>query len=223
MGDLPQTAASLCDMPPVANRRIVVSGCRSVTLRFRRTSGCPIAILWFVASPGSPGWCYGTKMKTVQLAIRDAACAQTICNVLRREGRHTVLVVDQPDLALDGVIVLDCEHLEHIGMAEEPGRFVLVTRKDPDKLAWIWNAGIRHVVFEDDSANTVQLAVSAAELRQTLPSGTGSACTRGTASDRSRRFVQFRRDDGLPILNEGGTGRCRACHHCFPANAPEEL
>ena len=163
-------------------------------------------------------------MKTVQLAIRDAACAQSICNVLRREGRHTVLVVDQPDLALDGVIVLDCEHLEHIGMAEEPGRFVLVTRKDPDKLAWIWNAGIRHVVFEDDSANTVQLAVSAAELRQTRPStDTGSAYTRGTAGDRSRRFVQLRRDGGPTILNEGGTGRCRACHHCFPANVPEGL
>jgi hypothetical protein len=163
-------------------------------------------------------------MKTVQLAIRDAACAQTICSVLRREGRHTVLVVDQPDLALDGVIVLDSEHLESINMAAEPGRFVLVTRKDPDKLAWIWNAGIRHVVFEDDSPNTVQLAISAAELRQTLPSaGAASAGTRGTPGNRSRRFVQFRREGGLPILNEGGTGRCRACHHCFPANVPDEL
>ena len=223
MGDLPQTAASLCDMPPVANRRIVLSGCRSVTLRVGSRTGCPIATSWFVASFGLPGQRYGTKMKTVQLAIRDAACAQSICNVLCREGRHTVLVVDQPDLALDGVIVLDCEHLESIGMAD-PGRFVLVTRKDPDKLAWIWNAGIRHVVFEDDSANTVQLAVSAAELRQTRPgAGTAAGCTRGTAGNQSRRFVQLRRDTGPAILNEGGTGRCRACHHCFPANVPDEL
>ena len=106
-------------------------------------------------------------MKTVQVAIRDAACSQSICNVLRREGRHTVVVVDQPDFSLEGVIILDSEHLERVGVAaEQSDRFVLVTRKDPDRLARIWNAGVRHVVFEDDSPNTVQLAVSAAELRQ---------------------------------------------------------
>ena len=164
-------------------------------------------------------------MKTVQVAIRDAGCGQSICNVLRREGRHTVLVVDQPDLSLEGVIVLDCEHLERIGIAaDQPDRFVLVTRKDPDRLARIWNAGIRHVVFEDDSPNTVQLAVSAAELRQSRPApGRESPHERGAVGAESRRHLQLRRGSGLPILDGNGTDRCRACHHRFPVAGLNEF
>lgn len=164
-------------------------------------------------------------MKTVQVAIRDAGCAQSICNVLRREGRHTVLVVDQPDLSLEGVIVLDCEHLERVGIAaEQPDRFVLVTRKDPDRLARIWNAGIRHVVFEDDSPNTVQLAVSAAELRQSRPApGKETPDPKGAVGAQSRRHSQVRRGSDLPILGGSGTDRCRACHHRFPAASPDEF
>jgi len=109
-------------------------------------------------------------MTTVQVAIHDTGYAETICSLLRREGRYSVLVVDEPDLALEGVVVLDCEHLEGLALSgEAPERFVLVTRKDPDKLAQLWNAGIRHVVFQEDSPNTAQLAVSAAELRQPRP------------------------------------------------------
>jgi hypothetical protein len=159
------------------------------------------------------------NMKTVQVAIRDAECSQGICNVLRREGRHTVVVVDQPDLSLDGVIVLDCEHLDRVGAAaEQPDRLVLVTRKDPDKLARIWNAGIRHVVFEDDSPNTVQLAVSAAELRQTRP-----ATSTAAVGAPPRKHSQLRRCSELPILGGSGTDRCRACHHRFPAKGPDEF
>jgi hypothetical protein len=165
-------------------------------------------------------------MKTVQVAIRDAGCAESICNVLRREGRHTVLVVDQPDLSLEGVIVLDCEHLERVGIAaEQPDRFVLITRKDPDRLARIWNAGIRHVVFEDDSPNTVQLAVSAAELRQLRPApGREIPDLRGREGGTPlRRHSQLRRGSGLPILGGNGTDQCRACHYHFPVKSPDEF
>jgi len=165
-------------------------------------------------------------MKTVQVAIRDAECSQSICDVLRREGRHTVVVVDQPDFSLDGVIVLDGEHLERIGLGiEQPDRFVLITRKDPDRLARLWNAGIRHVVFEDDSSNTVQLAVSAAELRQLRPAlGKETAESLRTAGGtQPRRQGHIRQGGGLPILGGSGTDRCRACHHRFPATDPDEL
>jgi len=164
-------------------------------------------------------------MKTVQVAIRDAACSQSICNVLRREGRHTVVVVDQPDLSLEGVIVLDGEHLERVGIAaDQPDRFVLITRKDPDRLARLWNAGIRHVVFEDDSPNTVQLAVSAAELRQWRPGmGKETVNPQGAVAAPPRRHSQLRRGSSLPILGGGGTDRCRACHHRFPAESPDEF
>jgi hypothetical protein len=132
------------------------------------------------------------------------------------------VVVDQPDLSQEGVIVLDCEHLERIGFAaDQPDRLVLITRKDPDRLARIWNAGIRHVVFEDDSPNTVQLAVSAAELRQARPATGKDAAAAGAAP--LRRHSQLRRESELPILGGSGTDRCRACHHRFPANGPDEF
>lgn len=70
------------------------------------------------------------NMTTVQVAIRDKEYSQSICNLLRREGRYSVLAVDEPDLTREGVIVLDCEHMEGLPLAEEaPERFVLVTRK----------------------------------------------------------------------------------------------
>src|SRR5579884_1401154 len=124
-------------------------------------------------------------MTTVQVAIGDADYARNICALLRREGRYSVVVVDHPNLQMDGVVVLDSEHLEGLDLgAEAPERFVLVTRKDPDKLARLWNAGIRHVVFEEDSPNTAQLAVSAAELRQ--PRVAGSRPPRERAADPLR-------------------------------------
>ncbi|HTP87630.1 MAG TPA: hypothetical protein VMJ34_11795 [Bryobacteraceae bacterium] len=163
-------------------------------------------------------------MKTVQVAIRDAEYAESICNVLRREGRHTVVLVDQPDLSLEGVIVLDCEHLERIGIAaQEPDRLVLVTRKDPDRLARIWNAGIRHVVFEDDSPNTVQLAVSAAELRQARPATQKDNAGQGAVGAPPRRHSQLRRGSELPILGGNGMNRYRACHYRFPVKGPHEF
>lgn len=142
-------------------------------------------------------------MTTVQVAIRDADYAQTICNLLRREGRYSILVVDEPDLTLEGVVVLDCEHLESLALAgEAPERFVLVTRKDPDKLAQLWNAGIRHVVFEEDSPNTAQLAVSAAELRQPRPSSSRAEDRNSTEGRRPIMHRHHRRP--MPPCASGG-------------------
>lgn len=105
-------------------------------------------------------------MTTVQIAIADQVYAQTITGLLHREGRYRLLMVAEPDLTLEGVIVLDCEHLDQLGELDNPERFVLITAKYPDKLARLWNAGVRHVAFREDSPRLVQLAVSAAELRQ---------------------------------------------------------
>jgi hypothetical protein len=158
-------------------------------------------------------------MKTVQVAIGDAEHSQAISNLLRREGMHSVVVVEEPDLSLDGVIVLDCEHLERIGCETvSTDRFVLITRKDPDKLARIWNAGIRHVVFEDDSPNTVQLAVSAAELRQSRPLPRrlpGEPVGASGARPAGHRHSRLRPQSELPVFSGDVPDRCRACHHSF--------
>jgi hypothetical protein len=105
-------------------------------------------------------------MKTVQLAIRDSDYAQSLRNLLLRDGTHRVYLVDQPNLRLDGVVVIDENRFQNLASLDtEPERFVVVTRKGADNLSRVWEAGIRHVVFEEDSPNTTQLAIIAAELR----------------------------------------------------------
>ena len=109
-------------------------------------------------------------MKTVQLALPDSEYAQSLRNLLLRDGSHQVLVVDQPDLKLDGVVVIDGDRFESLSVIEpEPERFVVITRKGTDHLSKVWEAGVRHVVFEGDSPNTTQLAIIAAELRMPKP------------------------------------------------------
>ena len=104
-------------------------------------------------------------MKNVQLAILDANYAQSLRNLLLRDGRHKVHLVEKPDLKLDGVVVIDENKFECLTMFAEPERFVLVTRKGVENLSRVWDAGIRHVVFTEDSPGTAQMAVIAAELR----------------------------------------------------------
>ena len=105
-------------------------------------------------------------MKTVQLAIPDSHYAQSLRNLLLRDGTHRVYLVDQPNLRLDGVVVIDENRFQNLAQLDpEPERFVVITRKGTDNLSRVWEAGIRHVVFEGDSPNTAQLAIIAAELR----------------------------------------------------------
>jgi hypothetical protein len=106
------------------------------------------------------------QMKTVQLAIGDSEYSQTLHNLLARDGAHQVFLVDRPDLNLDGVVVVDESWFEPLlAMNLEPERLVVITKKGSDRLSRVWEAGIRHVVFEGDSPSTAQLAVIAAELR----------------------------------------------------------
>jgi len=105
-------------------------------------------------------------MKTVQISLRDPDYAQTLRNLLLRDGNHRVYIVDQADLRLDGVVVTDATSPDNLSMlADEPERFVVLTHKGTDHLSKIWDTGVRHVVFEGDPPNTAQLAVIAAELR----------------------------------------------------------
>lgn len=105
-------------------------------------------------------------MKIVQIALRDSDYAQALRNLLLRDGNHRVYVVEDADLRLDGVVVTDAVAADNLSMLQKaPERFVVLTRKVSDHLSKIWDAGVRHVVFEGDSPSTAQLAVIAAELR----------------------------------------------------------
>ncbi|HLK18403.1 MAG TPA: hypothetical protein VKT81_05580 [Bryobacteraceae bacterium] len=105
-------------------------------------------------------------MKTVQLAMQDSEYAQTIRTLLLRDGIHNVYLVDHPDLHLDGVVVLDQSALQDLADTDtDRDRFLVVTAKDAADLSRMWAAGIRHVVYKEDSPYTAQLAIIAAELR----------------------------------------------------------
>ena len=115
-------------------------------------------------------------MKTVQLALRDTAYSRALESLLTRDGAHRVYRVEKPDLRLDGVVVTDGSRFENAADVErEPERFVVLTHRGGDQLARIWDAGVRHVVFEGDSPSTAQLAVIAAELRMPASAKGGGA------------------------------------------------
>ena len=105
-------------------------------------------------------------MKTVQLAIRDSEYARSIRKLLLRDGTHNVYLVDHPNLHLDGVVVMDQGTFQNLADRDsDRERFLVLAGKGTDDLSRMWEAGIRHVVFEEDSPYTTQLAIIAAELR----------------------------------------------------------
>lgn len=119
-------------------------------------------------------------MKTIQLAIGNTEYAQSLRDLLLRDGTHRVYLVDVPDLRLDGVIVMDGDRPEHLAMLDQqPERFVVITHKGSDSLASVWNAGVRHVLFDGDPPNTAQLAIIAAELRLPTAKGSRVAASKG--------------------------------------------
>jgi hypothetical protein len=144
-------------------------------------------------------------MKTVQLAIRDSEYAQSLRSSLLRDGTHRVYVVDRPDLRLDGVVVIDGSKFDSLSvLGDQPERFVVLTRKGIDSLSRLWNAGIRHVLFEGDSPNTAQLAIIAAELR--LPSsGVRAGKMSGLPSESHHTSPRA----SLAVL--GPSARCGRC------------
>ena len=148
-------------------------------------------------------------MKTVQLAIRDSEYAQSLRNLLLRDGTHRVILVDKPDLKLEGVVVIDGSGFENLAPLDSaPERFVVITRKGTDHLARVWDAGVRHVVFLEDSPNTAQLAIIAAELR--LPKLNPVAGSTAIAPSVKRRATPHR--DLLALDPSARYSRC-----CFPA------
>lgn len=105
-------------------------------------------------------------MSNVQLAIQDERYAAALADLLKNDGSRHVAVVERPDLNIDGIIVIDGSRPENILLLmTQPERFVVITRMDVALLSKIWDAGVRHVVFEGDSPATTLLAVIAAELR----------------------------------------------------------
>jgi hypothetical protein len=109
-------------------------------------------------------------MKTVQVSLRDSGQAHSLRELLLRDGVHQVHLVDQPDIAVAGVIVvdidvIDIDRLERSGvLARGRERLVIVAPKASADLVRVYEAGVRHVVFHGDAPQTVRVAILATEL-----------------------------------------------------------
>jgi aspartate 1-decarboxylase len=109
-------------------------------------------------------------MQTVQVAIRDSEHACSLRDLLLVDGVHQVHLVERPNLAIAGVIVMDLDHLDRSGaLAAERERLVVMASKARIDLARVWKAGVRHVVFRGDAPRTVRVAVLATELTLLAP------------------------------------------------------
>ncbi len=109
-------------------------------------------------------------MNTVQVAIHDSQHAYSLRDLLLGDGVHQVHLLERPNLAIAGVIVMDLDHLERSGaLASGRERLVVMASKASVDLARVWKAGVRHVVFRGDAPQTVRVAVLATELSLIAP------------------------------------------------------
>jgi hypothetical protein len=91
-------------------------------------------------------------------------------DLLLGDGVHQVHLVEWPNLAIPGVIVMDLDDLERCGaLAGGRERLVVMVLKASVDLAKVWKTGVRHVVFQGDAPRTVRVAVLATELSLTAP------------------------------------------------------
>jgi hypothetical protein len=109
-------------------------------------------------------------MYTVQLAVGNAPYGAVLSELLTHAESCRVTAVDRPDPRQPGVLVVNEQTLERLPLPlERPERVVLITPKEPQRLARAWEAGIRCVVFDSDPPRTMALAIMGAGLRVRSP------------------------------------------------------
>lgn len=118
-------------------------------------------------------------MGSIQLALSDTAKAEALRSVLSRSAKVPVLCVERPDPETACAVVVDREHLSLLPVPlGHPERIVMVVPGDEEILQAAWDLGVNSVVNEQDSVNTVVLAILAVCLN------TGPAKDRAPAQDR---------------------------------------
>ena len=193
LGDIPHRRA---DYGPNASGKLFKTG----------TFG--VAITALKAMAGELHFTGSTSVKTmltVQLAIENQRYAAELADLLQQDGSHVVVVVDHPDLGVDGIIVVDGDRQENLLLFEaHPERFVVIARKSADLLSRVWDAGVRHVVFEEDSPQMALLAISAAELRVPQFRSTKTMPVAQLGGERRRLLPKF----PVPVLDSRADSRC---------------
>jgi hypothetical protein len=114
-----------------------------------------------------------STISNVQIAIEDHVYAEQLRGLLEEDSAHRAYVVDRPDPAIDGVMVLDETTLGDVPVpAGRDGMRYLVLGSevsDPNKL---WNAGVRRLLPAKHPPELVRIAILSTELilsQKTLP------------------------------------------------------
>jgi hypothetical protein len=103
-------------------------------------------------------------MTTVQIAIKNSKYALALRNLLAREG-YKVLIVQKPDLAVPGLIVLADSWLPALDTSQPERLIVVASQQGASDFLRFWRAGLRNVIFANDSPQVAYLAVLAANMR----------------------------------------------------------
>lgn len=103
-------------------------------------------------------------MTTVQIAIKDSKYAFVLRNLLIRDG-YRVLIVEKPDLAVPGLIVLADSWLNELRTSQPERLIVFASQQNTSHLRDLWRAGLRNVIFANDPPQVAYLAVLAANMR----------------------------------------------------------
>jgi hypothetical protein len=105
-------------------------------------------------------------MASIQLVLSDAAKAEALRGVLARSAQREVVCLDNPDLQSACVVVVDQQRFACLHQPlTHPDKIVLLAHNDPVSLKEAWDAGVSSVVTDQDSLNTLVLAILAVCLR----------------------------------------------------------
>ena len=106
-------------------------------------------------------------MHNVQLAIRDRAYGSALRDLLMADGQHQVHIVNYPNPAIDGVVVVDDTIVSHVTSSPrlDFDRCVIFTQTVALDVNQLWEAGVRHVIHADQPPHVGRLVVLAAENR----------------------------------------------------------
>lgn len=122
-------------------------------------------------------------MTTVQLATTNREYAFFLRSVLVRRGEYQVVIIDKPDPRIPGLLVVADTLLDDLNRYDPVRLIVIASRHDTAHLNRFWDAGLRNVIFAEDSLQTAYLAIVGAHMR--LRAGQRTNCPILSAGDTS--------------------------------------
>jgi hypothetical protein len=106
-----------------------------------------------------------STINNIQIAIEDRVYAELLRGLLEENSEHRAYVVDRPNPAIDGVMVLDETTVGDVAVpaGRDGMRYIVLGNEasDPNKL---WNAGVRRLLPAKHPPELVRFAILYTEL-----------------------------------------------------------